>query len=532
MKIMKRKTHGESENYWQPATDIMVGLLLVIILVMSLLLSYIAQKNNKYEYDTSYSATSVTDHTGDWTREPESTTRRDDDNEGGGGHEDETTTTTMPNAGGGGHPSEDEGKTAVLVSVIDAETGNIIKKGGIMFELYAERDANGGLQALHTYYPVKLEYKQYETDKNGRFYLPEKIVDGWYSLHNLSVPEGYEPGENTNFQITKPQDWDDPFLVSVPLSPAKNIIKINAIDSETKDPVPDGVYEIIADQDIVTLDGSVRLKNGEVADVVTCDEKGYAESKELYLGKYRIRPKKANAVYALSSTVLPVEVKKTADSEIPIVEALCDKTTFTLTLNDAFTEEPIEGAVFIGESGRRVKTSDRGEIVLTDLQKGQTYSLTLQKLPEPYRAGEVSASFTVNNKGLIKGEAKYAFSATAYAIRLSASVDDRLLHQVVNDINLTLYDRDGKVVESWDSNGTDHIIEGLEPGSYQLEIGGRASTRKRFEVKDVGGMQYAVIYIWTVLDFLILIAAAVLLAVLTLVTVRIIRRKKKVKTGE
>ena len=529
MKIMKRKTHGESENYWQPATDIMVGLLLVIILVMSLLLSYIAQKNNKYEYETSYSATSysatsVTDHTGDLT------TQQDDD----GGHENETstTTTTNPNSGGGGRPSEDEGKTAVLVNVIDEETGNVIKQSGIVFELYAERDANGGLQALHTYYPVKLEYKQYETDKNGRFYLPEKIVDGWYSLHNLSVPEGYEPGENTNFQITKPQDWDDPFLVSVPLSPAKNIIKLNAVDSETRDAVPGAVYEIIADEKIVMKDGTVRLKNGELADVLTCDGKGYAESKELYLGKYRIRQKKANTVYALSSTVLHTEVKKTADSEIPIVEALCDKTTFTLTLNDAFTEEPIEGAVFIGESGRRVKTSDRGEIVLTDLQKGQTYSLTLQKLPEPYRAGEVSASFTVNNKGLIKGEAKYAFSATVYAIRLSASVDDRLLHQVVNDINLTLYDRDGKVVESWDSNGTDHIIEGLEPGGYQLEIGGRASTRKRFEVKDVGGMQYAVIYIWTVLDFLILIAAAVLLAVLTLVTVRIIRRKKKVKTGE
>jgi len=530
MRIFKRKRQGESENYWQPATDMMLGLLLVIILLLALLLSYILRKDNRYEFETSHSTTYVTKEAGDWTRKPESTTRRDDDH--GGGHEDDTTTTTIPNSGGGGHPSEDEGKTAVLVTVIDAETGNVIKKSGIMFELYAERDAIGGLQALHTYYPVKIEYKQYETDANGRFYLPEKIVDGWYSLHNLTAPESYEVGANTDFEITEPQDWDDPFLVSVPLSPAKNIVKINAIDSETKDPVPNGVYEIIADQDIVTLDGSVRLKNGEIADVVTCDEKGYAESKELYLGKYRIRQKEANAFYAVSSTVLAAEVKKSADTEIPVTQVLCEKTEFVFTLTDEYTKEPISGVVFTDNSGNEHTTNENGSIILTNLKKGQSYSLSARQLPQPYRAKRLSAEFTVNNKGLIRGEAKFAYSDTAYAIRLSAGIVDRILKQNVNDINLTLYSEDGEVVANWDSNGADYVIEGLEPGKYQLEIGGRASTRKTFEVKDTGSLQYARVYTWTILDSVLLITGIGVFALAIFIAVRLIRRKKKVKNGE
>ena len=531
MRIIRPKKHHESEDYWQPATDIMVGLLLVIILVLSLLLSYLARKDDKYEYETTQTTIYTTDDDRDDTSHTTEWTRRTEQDGGGGGGEKETTTTTVPSAGGGGNPSEDQGKTAVLISVIDEETGNIIKQKGIKFELYADRDAQGGLQALHTYYPTKIEYKEYETDDNGRFYLPEKIVKGWYSLHNLTVPEEYEAGSNKNFRIKKPQDWDDPFLVSVPLSPAKNIIKLNAIDSETRDPVADGVYEIIADEDIVLLDGSVRLKAGQSAGILRCDENGYAESKRLYLGKYRIRQKKAREYYAINDAVINTEVKNSADSEVPICEALCEKTAYTLTLTDEYTKEPIADAVFLRENGKQEKTDENGSILLTDLSKGTEYSLTLDELPAPYRTSEkLSTSFKVNKKGQIKGDAKYDFEATAYAIRFSATVEDRLLRNDVDGVNLTLYDSDGKPVSSWDVGGTDHIIEDLEPGTYQLEIAGRSSTRKTFEVKDVGGLQTQSLYIWTALDFVLIFAGVALLVGFVLLLVYLIRRKKKVKT--
>ena len=53
------------------------------------------------------------------------------------------------------------------------------------------------------------------------------------------------------------------------------------------------VYEVIAAEDIVTPDGTVRAAAGDVVDTITTDEEGKAETKELYLGKYQIVEKTA-----------------------------------------------------------------------------------------------------------------------------------------------------------------------------------------------------------------------------------------------
>lgn len=47
-------------------------------------------------------------------------------------------------------------------------------------------------------------------------------------------------------------------------------------------------FDIIAAEDIVTPDGTVRAKKGDVVDTVTTSATGESKSKELYLGKYRI----------------------------------------------------------------------------------------------------------------------------------------------------------------------------------------------------------------------------------------------------
>lgn len=53
--------------------------------------------------------------------------------------------------------------------------------------------------------------------------------------------------------------------------------------------LPGAVYEIIAAEDIITQDGTVRNQKGEVVDTVTTDATGTAVSRELYLGKYEVR---------------------------------------------------------------------------------------------------------------------------------------------------------------------------------------------------------------------------------------------------
>ena len=52
------------------------------------------------------------------------------------------------------------------------------------------------------------------------------------------------------------------------------------------------VYSITAAEDIVTPDGTVRVKKGTVVDTVTTGGNGTATSKALYLGKYTVKEDK------------------------------------------------------------------------------------------------------------------------------------------------------------------------------------------------------------------------------------------------
>ena len=53
--------------------------------------------------------------------------------------------------------------------------------------------------------------------------------------------------------------------------------------------LPGAVYEVVAAEDIITPDGTVRNHKGDVVDTIITDENGIAMSCELYLGEYEVR---------------------------------------------------------------------------------------------------------------------------------------------------------------------------------------------------------------------------------------------------
>ena len=61
------------------------------------------------------------------------------------------------------------------------------------------------------------------------------------------------------------------------------------------------VYQVIASEDIVTADGTVRANAGDIVAELTTDENGYAETELLYLGKYEIREITAPYGYVLNT---------------------------------------------------------------------------------------------------------------------------------------------------------------------------------------------------------------------------------------
>ena len=277
----KKKRSGEPLSYWQSTADMMSALLLILLLVIMLLLLYIIQiPEEEYvdSYPGSYSSSAASSEPeDDWDDDWDGGGWGGWDGGGGGGDGEDDYQYPTPGGGGGTGIGIGFGKTAVYVMVVDAETQATIKEAGITFELYT---ADGGIQFLNTYYPQKIEYRQYNTTDQGVFYLPEKIFQGDYYLHELNEPDGYDSAGNVSFLVNEDRDWDDPLVVTVPLSPSKNIIRIQMKDADTGEPVSGGVYDVVAAEDIVTKDGTLRYTAGQTVDQITCDAEGYGESIE------------------------------------------------------------------------------------------------------------------------------------------------------------------------------------------------------------------------------------------------------------
>ena len=86
------------------------------------------------------------------------------------------------------------------------------------------------------------------------------------------------------------------------------------------------VFEIKAVDDIVTADGTVRVKAGEVVDTVTTDKNGNAVTKLLYLGKYEVTEIKAALGYVINRKPQTVELTY-AGQEAEVRDTV--KTSFT-----------------------------------------------------------------------------------------------------------------------------------------------------------------------------------------------------------
>ena len=75
------------------------------------------------------------------------------------------------------------------------------------------------------------------------------------------------------------------------------------------------VFEIYADENITTPDGTVRYKKDTFVDTITTDKKGTATSKQIYLGKYRVVEKTAPYGFVLNKTVNHIELTYSGQNE-------------------------------------------------------------------------------------------------------------------------------------------------------------------------------------------------------------------------
>ena len=200
----------------------------------------------------------------------------------------------------------------IKVVKVDAESGKTIPYAGAGFQIY---DPTGNLITMTYTYPSPTVIDTFYTDANGCFVTPEKLDYGkGYSIVEVQAPYGYVlDGTPIYFDVTEDNSTEESGVtvikVNKPNTAQKGTITVektgevfsgvNVSGSEDTEviyqPVYEtaglegAVYEIRAAEDVYTPDGTLRYAKGTVVDTVITDGDGFANSRELYLGKYEVR---------------------------------------------------------------------------------------------------------------------------------------------------------------------------------------------------------------------------------------------------
>ena len=526
MKTRKRRQDPDAEyNFWQPATDMMSALVYVLLLIIALLGLYLLSNYTGLEAPSSSSEEAASSGWHDDDYDGWHDGGADDDPGDGDGRYDQQIIQTGGGGGGGGY-DEDGVKAAVFAELIDEETERRIQEAGVRFELYRTDTAhliNGSLQTLNTYYPEKISYREYETTGEGTFYLPEKIWQGSYYFHQLSEPEGYDAAADTYYDVDRMYDWPEPYIVQIRVAPCKNIIRLQMNDAETQQPVGGGIFRVIAAEDIITKDGTVRYTQGQQVDTITCDEAGYGESVELYLGKYTVQQQSSPNYYTTMQQDLDAEVEKKNGSDPELHKIDTEKTKILLNVTDELTSSALEGAVFTVTNRRTgttqtVATDGAGQIRLTDLDKSTTYLIREQQAPGNYRPDDTDHTVIVAADGRIDGAGSTTLDITNRLLRISISAVDTVLRSNTEGEQLSLYNEQDQLIRSWTSSDSGQLFTDLTEGSYYVVRGKAdpANARKYpFTVQDTASTQN-----WTVPVFTL--RSAVALAVLAVVAAGVV----------
>lgn len=204
----------------------------------------------------------------------------------------------------------------IKVVKVDAETGKTIPYAGAGFQIY---DPAGNKVSMTFTYPTPTTIDTFYTDADGQLVTPEKLDYGkGYSLVEVQAPYGYVLDSTpVSFDVTEENSTQEGGItlikVDKPNMAQKGTISVektgeaffgvSVSGEEDKDVIYQpvykvkglvgAVYEITADEDVITPDGTLRYHKGDVVDTVTTDEDGTAKSKELYLGKYTVVETKA-----------------------------------------------------------------------------------------------------------------------------------------------------------------------------------------------------------------------------------------------
>ena len=219
-------------------------------------------------------------------------------------------------------------KSFIRVVKLDSESGKQIAIKGAEFQLFA---------------PDGQEIATIQTDEKGVALTVQPLIYGnGYSLVETKAPKGYvlDPTP-VFFDINEKTVSEENGLTVVTVQKFNTVQKGRIVIEKTGEMFANvtalgggymdengndtafptiyqpefatvglagAIFEIYADEDIVTPDGTLKAKKDELITTITTDENGKAVSQKLYLGKYRVSEKTAPYGMKCNSEDIQIEL--------------------------------------------------------------------------------------------------------------------------------------------------------------------------------------------------------------------------------
>lgn len=208
----------------------------------------------------------------------------------------------------------------VKIVKLDSETGKQIPYAGTGFQIY---NLDGKLVTMTYTYPEVTTIDTFYTNSEGYLITPESLpYSKGYSVVEVQAPYGYildstpvyfditaeNTSEENGVTIVKAEKKNTPQKGTITIEKTgeifSNVTSVGGgyTDENGKDitlptiyqpeysvsGLSGAVFEIYADENITTPDGTIRYTKDTLVDTITTGKKGTATSKQLYLGRYRV----------------------------------------------------------------------------------------------------------------------------------------------------------------------------------------------------------------------------------------------------
>lgn len=400
----------------------------------------------------------------------------------------------------------------------DAATGKTVLLPNASFKIF-NLDTNEYVSQVTTY-PSVVVHDVFTTDEDGDLILPSALSVGNYRIEEVAAPFGYVVSDKT---VTIAVDTDTFYevdevakaaIINVPFDdePVRgelSVIKTGDVLVDYKDGafvyenrgLAGAVFEVYAAEDIATADNQVDdngnrtlyYHSGDLVATLITGTDGKAVLSELPLGKYRVIEVTAPSGFVINETVEDVTFEY-VDDRTPVIEESVSfnndrqKLSMSIVKKDSETLETIAGAEFglyanediISVDGKvlvkadtlleKVVSDEDGIVKFTKDYPFVAYTAKELKQPAGYVSNDSVIIFNTMYQGQDKRNAEYVREFLNTPTTVEVSKTDITTGREIPGAKLTVYDKDGNVVDSWESvAGENHIIKRLIVGeTYTL----------------------------------------------------------------